>query len=130
MSDFIKKTDYTTLFEYATLPKIHGEPDYEQLKNIKDKLKTNATKILSDLGGGRFGHLGLVLSPVEYANISAVPYVRPLHPGPLVLPPNLTERNVDHRRTAHKKALALFHETVHLENALKNKYVNQLMNST
>ena len=52
------------------------------------------------------------------------------HPGPLVLPPNLTERNVDHRRTAHKKALALFHETVHLENALKNKYVNQLMNST
>ena len=30
------------MFEYQTLPKIPGEPDYEQLKILKDKLKTNA----------------------------------------------------------------------------------------
>ena len=81
MSDNAKQTDFTTLFEYATLSKIHGEPDYDQLKILKDKLKANATKIPSDLGGGNFGHLGLVLSPAEYANVSAVPYVRPVHPG-------------------------------------------------
>ena len=73
------KTDYTTLFEFPTLPKIYDEPDYDQLKDLKDKLKTNATKIPSDLGEGDFGHLCLVLSPAEYANISAVPNIRPLH---------------------------------------------------
>ena len=58
-------TDYTTLFEFSKLPKIHGEPDYVQLKDLKDKLKTNASNITSELGGGNFGHLGLVLSATE-----------------------------------------------------------------
>ena len=39
MSDSIKKSDYTSMFEYQTLPKIHGEADYEQLKRLIDKLK-------------------------------------------------------------------------------------------
>ena len=47
-----KTIDYTTYFEFPTLPRIHGEPTYEQLKDLKDKLKTNAAKITSDLGGG------------------------------------------------------------------------------
>ena len=99
MSDSIKKSDYTSMFEYQTLPKIHGEPDYEQLKSLKDKLKTNATKIPSELGGGGYGHLGLVLSPTEYANITATPYVRPLHPGVLHIAPN-TSKRVEARRRA------------------------------
>ena len=54
------KIDYKKLFEFPTLPKIHGETTYNQLKDLKDKLKRNATKV-SKLGGGNFGHLGLVL---------------------------------------------------------------------
>ena len=119
MSDNAKQTDFTKLFEYATLPKIHGEPDYDQLKTLKDKLKANATKIPSDLGGGNFGHLGLVLSPAEYTNVSAVSYVRPLHPGVLVIPPATLERTETRRRNEHKHQLALFQETVNVENALK-----------
>ena len=121
MSEYIKKTDYTTLFEYPSLPRIHGEPDYESLNALKDKLKANATKIPSELGGGTFGHLGLVLTPTEYTNISITPYVRPIHPGPLHIPPNITERNEARRRSEHKKEMALFHETVNLENALKRQ---------
>ena len=70
MSDYIKSTDYTNIFEYPLLPNIYEEPDFEQLKNLKDELKKNATKISSKLGGDAFGHLGLVLSPSEYSNIS------------------------------------------------------------
>ena len=98
MSDSIKKSDYTSMFEYQTLPKIHGEPDYEQLKSLKDKLKTNATKIPSELGGGGYGHLVLVLSPREYANITATPYVKPLHPGVLNIAANTSERVEARRR--------------------------------
>ena len=50
--------DYTTFFAVKVLPKIHGEPDYVQLKKLKDLLKANATKVTSDLGGGAHGHLG------------------------------------------------------------------------
>ena len=121
MTEFTKKTDYTAMFEYQTLAKIHGEPDYEQLKTMKDKLKTNASKIQSELGGGGHGHLGLVLSPTEYTNISQTPYVRPLHPGVLNVAPNCTERVESRRRIEHKRDLALFHETVQVENALKKQ---------
>ena len=121
MSDNAKQIDFTTLFEYATLSKINGEPDYDQFKILKDKLKANATKIPSDLGGGNFGHLGLVLSPAEYANVSAVPYVRPLHPGVLVIPNALSDRTETRLRNEHKRLLSLCHETITVENALKKQ---------
>ena len=114
MSSTTKATDYTMAFEYTSLNKIHGEPDYEQLKVLKDKLKTNATKIPSDLGGGGFGHLGLVLSPAEYANISPVPYVHPLHHGVLTIPNNAFEQTEKCCRDERKCELDLFHETGNL----------------
>ena len=91
------KTDYTKLFEFPTLPKIHEESTYHQLKELKDKLKTNASKIPSKLGGGNFGHLDLVLSTAEYALISDTPYIEPQHPGPLQIPATCTERTENRR---------------------------------
>ena len=75
-----------TYFEYPELTKIHDSPDFASLKKIKDELKSNAARVPTNLGGGAHGHLGLILTPAEYALISATPYVRPVHPGPLVLP--------------------------------------------
>ena len=58
--------DYVdTYFELPTLTKIHGEPTYFQLKELKNELKSNATSVTTDLGGGGHGHLGLVLTPAE-----------------------------------------------------------------
>ena len=62
-----------------------------------------------------------MVSPAEYANILAVPYTRPLHPGPLVLPPNLTEHNEIRRRADHKKRMTFFHDMVNIENALRKQ---------
>ena len=69
-----------TYFELRTLTRIHGEPDYEALKTLKNELKSNATQVTTDLGGGEHGHLGLVLTPAKYAAVSAIPYNRPVHP--------------------------------------------------
>ena len=78
--------DYApTQFEKATLTPIHGEPNYASLKRLKKELKANAQSVVSDLGGGGLGHLGLVLTDAEYANVSDVPYVAPPHPGRLKL---------------------------------------------
>ena len=51
-----KNADFTALFEFSTPPKIHGGLQYRQLKDLNDKLKTNATKIPSELGGGGHGN--------------------------------------------------------------------------
>ena len=44
--------DYkTTNFEYPTLTKISGQPNYELLKTIKDELKANTASVPSNLRG-------------------------------------------------------------------------------
>lgn len=69
-------------FEYPLLTKAYQPLNYFTLKVIKDELKSNAVNIHLYLGRGVDGHLGLVLSATEYANISALSYVR--HVNPLV----------------------------------------------
>ena len=56
-------TDLEDKFEYPQLTKVHTL-DYNALKELKEQIKTNATAIYSDLGGGAHGHLGLVLTPM------------------------------------------------------------------
>ena len=54
--------DYVhTSFQYPVLTKVHDTPTYALLKHIKDEMKANATNVQCDLGGGKYGHLGLVL---------------------------------------------------------------------
>ena len=86
-STWLNTVDYVnTNFEYTTLTKLGGQPDYPALKRIKDELKANAASVPSDLGGGDHGHLGLVLTAQEYLQVSETqPYVRPVHPGSLNL---------------------------------------------
>ena len=131
-------TDYTKLFEVSNPPKIYGEPDYESLKKLKDILKANASRISSELGGGGHGHLGLILTANEYATVSNTPYVRPIHPGPLIIPNGATQHIVNTLRDQNKEAVALYHETTDLDNALKKQitdaiepaYLDELRDST
>ena len=77
--------DYiATSFEFATLTKVHSVPDYGLLREIKNELKSNSSKVQCDLGGGDDGHLGLVLTDAEYTSVNAKAYIRPVHPGDLV----------------------------------------------
>ena len=66
------------------------------------------------MGGGAHGHLGLVLTPGEYALVSPVPYVRHVHPGPLTIPPAATQRAAAVLHDAHKEQRRLFHEMIDL----------------
>ena len=121
--------DYiNTHFEYPELTKIHGKPDYESLKTIKDELKTNAGSVTSSLAGGTSGHLGLVLTPTEMALVTAIPYVRPVQPPALVLPtgPGVTNLQREIARDLHTENVRLFKETVNVEKALIKQLVKAL----
>ena len=44
--------DYiNTHFEIPALDKIHGEPSYHTLRDLKKQLKANTAQVSSDLGG-------------------------------------------------------------------------------
>ena len=63
--------DYiNTCFAHPVLTKITSKPTYSSLKILKDELKANAASVPSDLGGGKHGHLGLVLKDDEYKLVS------------------------------------------------------------
>ena len=78
-----------THFEIKTPIKIVGEPTFDQLKKLYSQLKINAQCIHSSRGGGGHGHLGLVLSAVDYQQLTLTPFIRPVDPGDFILPTNV-----------------------------------------
>jgi hypothetical protein len=59
-------------------------------------LKANASSVPSTLGGGLYGHLGLILSPARYATLAgSVPWVAPGNPGPFAPPAGATGPQIE-----------------------------------
>ena len=119
--------DYiTTYFEHPTLSKIHGEPNFVMLRKLKTELMQNASSVPSDLGGGANGHLGLLLTSLEYQCVSAVAYVRPVHPGILVIPHPCTQHETTRLTTEHKQQVLDFRETINVEKAMVKQVVHAI----
>lgn len=110
-------------FEFPVCDRIHGKPTYSTLKTLKKQLKANATAVVSDLGGGQHGQLGLVLPAADYALISNVPYVRPVHPGLLVIPNGTAHHEAVRLQDEHHENIRLFCETNQVEKALLIKQI-------
>jgi hypothetical protein len=53
-------------FPHSSLQKVTGEPTFEDLKFIRRLLDTNDMSIASYKGGGRHGHLGIIMTNEEY----------------------------------------------------------------
>lgn len=85
-----------TYFQHKVLTKIHGKPTYASLKLLSTEITANAASVPSTLGGGFYGHLGLVLTPAKYASMpNAVPWESPVPPGPFLPPANGTGPQIE-----------------------------------
>ena len=116
--------DYiTTYFQYKTLTKIHGAPTYEALQEMQDQLKANAASVNTNLGGGANGHLGIVLTPMEYRNVSNTAYTRPNHPGRAVIPAGTTNHEASRLHRQHTEDLREFREAIDVKQALIKQIV-------
>jgi hypothetical protein len=49
-------------FLHSSLPKVAGEPIFEDLKVIRWLLNTNDMSVASYEGGGHHGHLGIIMT--------------------------------------------------------------------
>ena len=121
--------DYANaFFPTSNLPKIVGKPTYEKLRTMKKSLKANAASVQSDLGGGQYGHLGLVLDDVTYHGLTGENYVRPAHPGALVIAQATAHHEAVRLREEHSENVRLFRETIDVHNALMKQIVNTIEN--
>ena len=80
----IGTVDYAaSYFKYKTPTPIQGTPTNKSLKRLKQELRANASSVKSDLGGGDYGYLGLVLTNAEYTSVSPTVFTAPAYPQPL-----------------------------------------------
>ena len=110
-----------TVFAHHDLTQIQGEPTFSDLKLLTREIKANAMAVHSTLGGGAHGHLGLVVAPAQYANISPTPFVRPVFPASLVIPAGTTAVASNNMEREYKEQLRSFREVIGVENALKQQ---------
>jgi hypothetical protein len=98
-----------TFFQHKVLTKVHGQPTYESLQTISTELKANAASVPSTLGGGLYGHLGLVLSLERYATLAnSVPWVTPVNPPPFVPPAGATAAQLEAAREVWRERRLAF----------------------
>jgi hypothetical protein len=57
-------------FPHSSLPKVTGEPTFEDLKVIRRLLNTHDMSVASYEGGGRHGHLDIIMTNEEYFAIA------------------------------------------------------------
>jgi hypothetical protein len=69
-------------FLHSSLPKVTGVPTFEDLKIIRRLLNTNAMSVASYEGGGRHGHLGIIMTNEEYFAVTVDVLPVPNNPGP------------------------------------------------
>jgi hypothetical protein len=62
--------DVMASFPHPVLSTVQGEPDYQTIHATRKFLQANSRAIYNHLGGGTFGHLGLIISDASYAQIS------------------------------------------------------------
>ena len=79
-------------FKYSTPTPIRGEATNKSLKRLKTELRAKTSSIDINLDVGDHGYLGLILTDVAYARITATSqsFISPNFPGPLVIAPTLT----------------------------------------
>jgi hypothetical protein len=68
-------------FPHSSLPKVTGEPTFEDLKVIRRLLNTNTMSVSPYVGGRRHGRLGIIMTNEEYFAIAADVFQAPNNPG-------------------------------------------------
>ena len=116
-----------TYFQHKVLTRIHGIPVYESLQLLTTELKANAASVPTTLGGGLYGHLGLVVSDQKYATLAnTIPWITPVNPGPFVPPAGATRPQLEAAQEAWRDEKLAFEICQATEKALIAQVVESI----
>ena len=89
-------------FPHPTIEPIIGQPGYDTIKPMHQKLNANAASIVSHLGNGRLGLLFLTVTNAVFTTLSATPFIPPTNPGPTPFyPPGATQFQIQAVNAVH-----------------------------
>jgi hypothetical protein len=108
---------------------------FEDIQVTMRLLNANAISIPSMAGGGAHGHLGIIMTQVEYATISTSPWVQPFNPNAVpIIPPGTTTVDAAQIARMHAECHRIYTNRINVYQALKklileaydNMYTSQL----
>ena len=116
-----------TCFQHQVLTRIHGTPVFETLQVLTTEIKANAASVPTTLGGGLYGHLGLVVSAKMYASLAnTVPWVTPVNPGDYIHPTTGTGPQIEAGRNEWRDAHKIFALCQATEKALISQVIESI----
>jgi hypothetical protein len=107
-------------FPHSSLPKVTGEPTFEDLKVIRRLLNTNAMSVASYEGGGRHGHLGIIMTNEEYFAVAVDVFPVLNNPGPsAAVMAGMTTAVIAETTRLHKEATQVYRNYHNVDQAIK-----------
>jgi hypothetical protein len=108
------------------LPKIDKDPTFEDIQIATRLLNANAISIPSMAGGGAHGHLGITISQVEYAAVSASPWVEPFNPNDIhIIPPGINAVDAAQLAQMHAECRRIYTNRINVDQALKKRILEE-----
>ena len=118
---------FDNFFEHKTLDKIHEEPDTRSLQKLFKQLRRNARSVPSNLGGGQYGHLFMVMTPQEWNALpGTTPVNPPQDPGNFTLGGRVTASEIAVAQTNHDDNRKRYNKFQALKRILKNQLIAAL----
>eukprot|EP00957_Ditylum_brightwellii_P169065 12868123-Ditylum_brightwellii.AAC.1 len=100
------------------LTHVHGKPTMANFLTLRNEIQANAQAVSTTLGGGRHGHLGLVMTPQDYVLIpNTTAYIQPPQPL-LILPQNGTQYQITQAKEQYYNELCMLNEVNTVEKIL------------
>jgi hypothetical protein len=107
-------------FPHSSLPKVTGEPIFEDLKVIRRLLNTNAMIVAPYKGGGHHGHLGTIMTNEEYFAIAVDVFPGPASPGPSAeVLAGMTAAVIAETTWLHREATQVYRTYHNVDQAIK-----------
>jgi hypothetical protein len=107
-------------FTNVVLPKIDHEPTFEDIQVTTRLLNAIAISIPSMSGGGVHGHLGIIMTQVEYVTISPSPWVEPFNPNAVpIIPPGTNAVDAAQMARMHAECCRIYTNRINVDQALK-----------
>jgi hypothetical protein len=108
-------------FPHSSLPRVTRDPILEDLKVIRRLLNTNAMSVASYEGGGRHGHLGIIMTNEEYFAVMVDVSPVPNNPGPsAACVTYMTAAIIAETTWLHKEATQVYRTYHNVDQDIKN----------
>jgi hypothetical protein len=107
-------------FPHSSLPKVTEEPTLQDLNVIRRLLNTNTMSVASYEGGGRHGHLVIIMTNEEYFAIGVDVFPVPNNPGPsAAVVAGMMAAVIAEMTRLHQEATQVYHTYHNVDQAIK-----------